>query len=422
MVKKRGMLGLWETEAEVLGSEGVGQLFALRKLKWGTRRIAEALGVSRNTVKAWLRKGPGRIYEGPLRKGALEPHLEWLRGRFEDGVRNGDVLRQELATKGVAVSLRTVERAIRPWNREAKAAEKATVRFETAPGRQLQVDFGEKWLEIGGVAQKRYVFVATLGFSRRTYAQVFGSQRQRDWIAGMEGAFQHFGGVPQEILVDNAKSLVLSRAGGKAQFHPEFAAFCGHWGTRPRACQPYRARTKGKVESGVGYVKKNGLGGLTFADDAALDGHLLRWMAEVADVREHGTTHERPLDRFLRAEAAKLIPLGGQRSYLRTRQLTRRVATDFRIDVDTNRYSVPAQFVGEIVDVWIEADLLRVEWQDRVIAEHTVNPGRHQVVEDPGHVESFVNGEARIGRPCAGSQDIQRPLADYEQAAGGETW
>ena len=134
-------------------------------------------------------------------------------------------------------------------------ASRATVRFETPPGSQMQVDFGEKWLEIGGVQQKRYVFVATLGFSRRTFAMVFGAMRQRDWIAGLEGAFHHFGGVPQEVLTDNARPLVQRQQGGKAVFHPEFAAFCNHWGVRPRACQPYRARTKGKVENGVGYVK-----------------------------------------------------------------------------------------------------------------------------------------------------------------------
>lgn len=403
----------------MLESEAVGQLFALRRLGWGTKRIAEELGIARNTVRAWVRKGPERSYGGPMRKSTLEPHLAWLRERWRAGVRNGDVFRQELAAKGILVSLRTVERAIRPLQQELKVLEKATLRFETPPGKQLQVDFGEKWLEIGGVPQKRYVFVATLGHSRRDYVEVYGGLRQRDWLMGMERAFHHFGGLPEELLVDNAKPLVLSHPrGGKPEFHPEFAAFCLHWGVRPRACQPYRARTKGKVESGVGYVKGNALGGMAFEDDAHLDRHLVWWMREIADVRLHGTTHERPIDRYRLAEQAALRSVGAHPSYLRVRHLERKVASDFRIDVDTNRYSVPPQFVGETVDITVEADLLRVEWRDRIIAEHTVSLGRHEIIEDPGHVVSFVNGQMKLGKPS----EIQRDLSEYAAAAGGESW
>ena len=124
--------------------------------------------------------------------------------------------------------------------------------------------------------------------------------RQRHWLDGLEGALRHFGGVPEECLVDNAKALVLRWVGDRPIFHPEFEAFCRHWGMKPRACQPYRARTKGKVESGVGYGKGNGLGRLSWVSWEALDAHLEWWQREIADVRIHGTTHERPIDRFQR--------------------------------------------------------------------------------------------------------------------------
>jgi transposase len=400
----------------MLESEAVREMFTLRRLGWGAKRIARELGIARNTVRDWLRKGTNRHYEAPARAPVLAEHLPWLRERFRAGVRNGDVFRQELADRGVVVSLRTVNRALKPLRREVALASRATVRFETPPGRQIQVDFGEKWLEIGGVAQKRFVFVATLGYSRRTYALVLGSMRQRDWITGMEGAFRHFGGVPQEILCDNAKPLVLRQQGGKAVFHPEFAAFCSHWGARPRACQPYRARTKGKVENGVGYVKGNALGGQRFEDDDHLDRHLVAWMREVADQRVHGTTHERPADRFLHAEQAALTPVGSHPSYLHQRRFLRKVSTDARVDVDTNRYSVPLPFIGEDVEVVIEADRLQLHWRDRIIAEHGVAPGRHQVVEDPAHVGTLAPGTWKLG-PSLG---IQRDLAEYEKVVGGE--
>lgn len=418
MGKNRGKLGFRNGEAEMLGSEAAGQLFALRRLGWGTKRIAREMGIARNTVKAWLEKGEDRIYEGPNREKTLEEHADWFRERWRAGVQNGDVLRQELRVKGVRVSLRTVERAMLPLRGEERVLERATVRFETPPGRQMQVDFGEKWLEIAGIRVKRYVFVATLGFSRRTFALVLGSMRQRDWIVGLESAFRHFGGVPAELLTDNAKPLVTRQEHGKAVFHPEFLAFCDHWGVLPRACQPYRARTKGKVESGVGYVKHNALGSHAFESDEHLDRHLVEWMREVADLRVHGTTHERPLDRYLQAEQGALRPVGAHPSYLRVRRLERRVASDARVDVDTNRYSVPVQFVGETVEAVIESDRLQVRWRGGVIAEHEVHPGRHQVVEDPAHAEGLAAGRP-LHRDPAG---IRRDLAEYERAAGGEAW
>ena len=395
-----------------------GQVFALRGLGWGMRQIARELGIARNTVRDWLRGGEDREYGHEKRLGFLDRHYFWIQSRFNSGVRNADVLRQELEAMEISVSLRTVERALRPFRQSWERAEKVTLRFETAPGKQMQVDFGEKWLLIGGERQKRYVFVATLGFSRRGYVEVFGSLRQRDWIMGMERAFQYFGGVPEELLTDNAKPLVSTHPQGKRPvFHPEFEAFCRHWGVVPRACQPFRARTKGKVENGVGYVKKNALGGLAFASDEALDEHLVWWMLNVADVRIHGTTHERPIDRF-EVEKAALRPLLNHPGYLRMRNFTRKVSTDFRIDVDTNRYSVPPVFVGQTLDVVIEADTLQVLHRDRIVAEHTVHPGHHQVIEDPGHVMSFVEAEKRLKKEGC----IRRPISKYAEAAGGESW
>ena len=396
----------------------VAQVFALQALGWGMRRIARELGIARNTVRDWLREGEDREYGHEKRTSFADRHYFWIQSQFQAGVRNADVLRQELEAMDISVSLRTVERAIRPFRQSWECAEKATMRFETAPGKQLQVDFGEKWLLIGGERQKRYVFVATLGYSRRCYVEVFGSLRQRDWITGLERAFRHFSGVPEEVLTDNAKPLVnLHPTGGKVVFHPEFEAFCRHWGVVPRACQPFRARTKGKVENGVGYVKKNALGGLEFASDEILDEHLAWWMRNVADVRIHGTTHERPMDRF-EAEKGVFRPVRNHPSYLRMRSFTRKVSTDFRIDVDTNRYSVPPVFVGQTLDVVIEADTLQVLFQDRIIAEHAVHSGHHQVIEDPGHVASFVESRKPLGKAC----EICRPISRYAAIVGGEAW
>jgi len=416
MAQNGGILASRNLGAEMLESEAVRTLFALRRLGWGAKSIGREMGIARNTVRTWLRNGAARQYAIQNRVPMLREHLGWIRERFQAGVHNGDVLRQELAARGVLVSTRTVNRTLQPLRKELVTASRATVRFETPPGCQLQVDFGEKWLEIGGIPQKRYVFVATLGFSRSIFAMVLGSMRQRDWIVGLEAAFHHFGGVPQEILSDNARPLVQRQQGGRAVFHPEFLAFCNHWGVRPKACQPYRARTKGKVENGVGYVKGNALGDPCFEDDDHLDQHLTRWLREVADQRIHGTTHERQAERFARAEKGALTPVGNHPSYLRQRRFLRKVSADGRVDIDTNRYSVPPDFLGENVEVLVEGDRLQVYWRDRIIAEHTVAQGRYQVVEDPNHAALLSGRAQQLGPPLG----ILRDLAEYERAVGGE--
>lgn len=154
---------------------------------------------------------------------------------------------------------------------------------------------------------------------------------------------------------------------------------------------------------------------MEWESDEALDEHLTRWMREVADVRIHGTTHERPIDRF-EVEKVALKPVGNHPSHLRVRHLTRKVASDGRIDVDTNRYSVPPRFLGATLDVRVETGSLEVMFRGQVIAEHAVHPGRHQVIEDPGHIEALVQGPTP--KPC----EIRRPLAHYAAIVGGEAW
>jgi transposase len=147
--------------------------------------------------------------------------------------------------------------------------------------------------------------------------QAFRHERQSAWFAGMEGAFRHFGGLPEEVLFDNAKALVdrHDRATREVIFNQRLHAFARYWGFRPQACAPYRARTKGKDERGVGYVKRNAIAAHVFGSWAELEAHLAWWMREVADARIQGTTGEVPAERFTREEVAKLKPLNGRPSF-----------------------------------------------------------------------------------------------------------
>jgi transposase len=145
---------------------------------------------------------------------------------------------------------------------------------------------------IGGEMVRVYLFVATLGYSRRLHVRAFRHERQEDWFEGLKGAFRTFGGVPEEVLLDNARALVAPHdpVTREVRFNGRLQAFAKHWGFRPQACRPHRARTKGKDERGVGYVKAKAIAGRAFVSWAAFEAHLAWWVREVADVCVHGTT------------------------------------------------------------------------------------------------------------------------------------
>ena len=168
------------------------------------------------------------------------------------------------------------------------------------------------------------------------------------------GAFRHFGGVPATVLMDNSRALVSRpwRGSSAAEFHPRLAAFSAHWNFEPRACLPGRARTRGKDERSVGYVKNNAIGGREFASRRALEGHLSAWLREVADRRTHGTTGESPIARFA-TERTALASLADRRSFGSPVELARTVSADCAVVLDTNQYPVPWRLVGERVLVGV---------------------------------------------------------------------
>ena len=401
----------------------VAAMLRLKELGWGVRRIARELGCSHMTVRRYVAAGgwaPARLAERPSALDGLEG---WLAERLRRHRGNADVVRQDLAREhGIAVSLRTTQRACMPHRRVLEAEARATVRFETPPGHQLQVDFGEVRTPVAGESGRVFLFVATLGYSRRPYVRAFRHERQSAWLDGIEGAFRHFGGVTAEVLVDNAKALVSRHdaATREVAFNGRFLAFARYWGFRPRACAPYRARTKGKDERGVGYVKRNAIAGHRFESWAALEAHLARWTREVADVRVHGTTGEAPITRFERDEAAALKPVAGRAPFRQLRELVRVVQSDACIELDTNRYSVPWRLIGATVTVLAGGDGIVVSHGGAEVARHEARRGRRERAIRPEHLDGIV-GAGGVPRavPAAPPPELLRPLAEYERLLGG---
>lgn len=405
--------------------EDVQAMLKLASLGWGAKRIAREMGCSRNTVRRYLRQGY-RPYRTPERVGCLAELGEWLAGRYIQHRGNADVVRQDLQRElSISVSLRTVERAVAHLRREALAQRLATVRFETAPGQQLQIDFGSLYVPIADESTRIYLFVATLGYSRRIYADLFLHERQSAWMQGLEGAFRHFGGTTAELLIDNAKPLVRVHHAQTREvvFNDRFRAFCRYWGVVPRACAPYRARTKGKDERGVGYVKHNAIAGHRFASLEAVRSHLSGWMREIADARVHGTTGEIPLVRFDRDERSALRPLAGKAPFLQVRELSRRVHSDACIELDTNRYSVPWRLIGESVTVVVSDREVRVLYAGQLVAQHPQSLARRTSVIDRTHLVGIVGAPGQrvavLPSKVAHAAELLRPLSEYESALGG---
>ncbi len=409
---------------EMLQAEEVAAMLRLHELGWGAKRLAKEFGCARNTVRRYLRQGGPVAFRKPVRRSAFDGLDDWLRERFFRHGGNADVVRQELASEhGIVIGLRSVELRVQRWRRELKAQMRATVRFETAPGHQMQIDFGDTRVWIGGERVRVHLFVATLGYSRRLHIRPSLRERQADWFEGMEGAFLRFGGVPAEVLFDNPKALVEhhNAATREVRFNGRLHAFARYWGFTPRACAPYRARTKGKDERGVGYVKKNAIAGRRFESWASFEAHLDRWTREIADQRVHGTTGMAPAERFA-SEAGVLHPLGGRAPFGQLRDLVRKVQADCAIDLDTNSYSVPWRLIGESVQVVVLGGRVIVRHAGEVVADHALCRGRRQRIVERAHLAGVVgaagpvrSAPADLGPPPA----LLRPLAEYEALVGG---
>ena len=276
--------------------------------------IAQRLGVSRGIVHHWIKTGQltRDVDAAPVRKAApratkLDNYHGIITERLTtypelSAVRLFDEVKAAGYTGGITQVREYVTR-VRP-----QPAPAPVVRFETAPGHQAQVDFAEFRFPWG----KRYALVMVLAYSRLLWLQFAPRQTLATLLAGLEDAFAYLGGVPTELLFDQLKAVILEDAraeGGKILENPEFLRFAHHWGFRIRACRPYRAQTKGKVERPIRYVRGNFVYGREFVGDADLADQCRRWLEEVANVRVHRTTQVVPRERFEAEEREHLQPL-----------------------------------------------------------------------------------------------------------------
>jgi transposase len=390
---------------EVLSERGVYQ-----------KDIAEELGVHPKTVsRALKRKGaPKRAKQKRATK--LDGHKATVDRLLAEGVWNGRVILREIQAQGYTGGETMLRLYIAP--KHVLRQGKATVRYETEPGEQLQSDWGELETEIGGVATKVHFLVNTLGWSRRFHFWCTASEDAEHTYEGLIRSFEYLGGVVREVLVDNQKAAVLAHSRGKGgvRFNQRFVDLAGHYGFTPKACRPYRARTKGKDERMVGYIKQHFFVRYRRFDSwVHLNQVAEQWLAEEADRRVQSTVKEVVIERFGR-EAAHLRPLPAQRydtSYLELRQVSWDSYIDVRAGAHWARYSVPAAYAGRSVVVRIGLDgTLRIYAGEELLTTHALTPAQQGWVTVAEHL-------APLWRATLGSalQVEQRPLAHYEQAS-----
>jgi transposase len=387
--------------------------------------IARILNISPKSVRRILAKPGWTPYQRrPAGSKVLTGFEEFLTRRAPEVDFNAVVLYQEARLAGYSGCYETIKLFVRPMREALRREVEATLRFETAPGRQGQVDWGTSAVWLGERRVRTRFFAMVLGYSRRMFARGFPNERMASLTAGHEAAFAWFGGTPHELLYDNPKTIVKdrNRETGEVEMNSRFRDFLRHYGVRPRFCHPYRARTKGKIESGIKYLKKNFLVGRRFRDLEDLNRQLEEWLTTVADARVHGTTGVRPIDRF---PQENLVDLRNVPPYRLESPILRQVGSDARICFKANRYSVPWRLVGRQIEVRAENDEVVLLLDGQAVARHAALSGRFQERIDPAHFRGLFRMVVDED-PAKPSHDPRFPVEDvmvrdlslYDQVAG----
>src|SRR6266480_1427537 len=359
----------------------------------------------------------------------IDPYAPYLEQRMAEDVLNARKLYGEILAQGYPGK----ESKVREFVHERRPDKEplGSVRFETAPGEQGQVDWGSfGFITHHGRTYRLYAFVMTLGWSRASYLRFTISADTTWFIRCHLHAFAYLGGVPKRLLYDNLKSVVLRRdADDVIQWNPRFLDFADMAGFSPQACKPRRPQTKGKVENGVKYVRGNFWPGLHFRDLDDLNAQALSWLNTTANPRVHGTTGEVP---FTRLPLEGLQPAGKAFTYDTSVLTSRRSSKDCVISYEGNLYSVPAAYARKTLQVKITeaGELVICSEVGDVLAHHRVLLGRRERSVQAEHYRGLATPAPRVEKASASQQTERladpspfwdapvvevRPLAVYDQ-------
>jgi len=350
-------------------------------------QIARELNLDYRTVEKWLDKKHYQQRKSARRASKLDPFkgqiLRMLETHPYSAVQILQRIREDNFDGGYSI-VKEYVRKVRP------PKIKAFLKLSFAPGECAQVDWGSYGsVAVGETRRRLSFFVMVLCYSRMMYVEFTVSQTMEHFLGCHQNAFQWFGAVPGKVMVDNLKSAVLKRIVGKDPvFNPKYLDFANHHGFTIVPCAVGKGNEKGRVESGVGYVKKNFLSGLDIPDFNALNPAVIYWLNTVANVRLHGQTGKRPVDRFQRERQA-MIKLPSHAYDIATIDQVR-ASRQFRVAVDGNRYSVPAEYAGALLTLKAYPDRICIYHREKMIARHVRTYDRQQDIELPDHPKALL--------------------------------
>jgi len=399
--------------SQVKGLREIVLINDLHKQGLSISAIARKVGCDRKTVRKYLELGLEAPVYGPRQPRArvIEPFERYLRERilsFPD-LSGARLLREirEIGYEGGYTAVTDFLREVRP----PKQAQFER-RFETPPGQQAQVDFAEFAVEFTdepGIARKVWLFSMVLGHSRWLWGRFVSSQNLQSVLRCHIAAFAAMGGVPEEILYDRMKTAVIGEdAAGVVTYNASLVALLNHYGAVPRACQPYRARTKGKVERPFRYIRQDFFLARSFRNMDDLNAQFDTWRTEVANPRVHATTR-RVVDAAFAEERPSLGPLPAI-PYSAVLSVERRVSKEGMISVGGNLYSVPDTTRRRGLEVQHHATELRIFEDGELVARHPVLEGKTRRRVDPAHRKAPPRRPALPPTPS----NLRRPLDFYE--------
>lgn len=345
------------------------------------KAIVRLTGLSRNTVRKVLRGEHSVRRQARAEASCLDPYKAHIDQRYHECRLSAVRLMDEITPMGYEGSLTTLRRYLRTLKPAAERLKRLTVRFETPPGKQAQVDWGYcgvfKTLE--GKKLSIYVFVMVMSYSRKLYIEFTTSMAMPALLHCHKRAFEYFCGWPETLLYDNMKTVKIS----SSQWNETFLDFAEHYGFTPKTCRPYRPQTKGKVERMVAYAKDNFLNGRAFYDLNDLNAKAYHWLEHTANVRTHQTTQRVPNEAF--AEET-LTPLASIRPYHTHDPVQRSVNYESMICFQGSKYSVPPKYAGQKVSVSAKGLQIQVHVGNTVIAEHPQASRAGQCIVDKDHL------------------------------------
>jgi transposase len=350
-------------------------------------QISREIDVDQRTVAKWLTEKHYRPRKNEGRVSILDPFKAEICQMLEKHQFTATQIYQHLQGVGYAGSYNTVKRYV---SKVRPKRSPAFLKLAFSPGECAQVDWGEYGtVNVGETRRRLSFFVMVLCYSRLMYVEFTVSQTMEHWLACHQHALEFFGRVPGRIMVDNLKSAVLRRIVGKAPvFNPKYLDFAHHYGFDITACNVRKGNEKGIVESGVGYVKKNLLAGLEIKDFSHINPACRQWLDSTANARIHGELKKKPAELFIE-EKPRLQHLPLHPYDIATISQVR-ASSQFRITLDTNRYSVPAEYAGAQLTLKIYPDRLCLYHQEKMIARHNRSYDRHKDFEDPDHPKPLL--------------------------------